>query len=79
MSLLHASMHQKKATDTNTYRENIQPVQLYNSIYTNGVIENIVYPDQVALLEAIWSGFTVFSKQDISGFSKTRAKHACIL
>ena len=31
-----------------------------------------VDPDQLASEEANWSGSTLFAKQDISGFSRTR-------
>ena len=33
---------------------------------------NSVDPDQLASLEANWSGSTLFAKQGISGFSRTR-------
>ena len=35
-------------------------------------VESKVDPDQMALSEASWSGSTVFSKKDKSGFSRTR-------
>ena len=31
-------------------------------------------PDQLASSEANWSGYTLFAKQGISGFSRTRIK-----
>ena len=34
-------------------------------------VENSVDPDEMALVEAIWSGSTVFSKKDKSGLSRT--------
>ena len=36
---------------------------------------NSAGPDQLASSEASWSGSTLFAKQDISGFSRTRVKH----
>ena len=33
---------------------------------------NSADPDQLASSEANWSGSTLFAKQDISGFSRTR-------
>ena len=33
---------------------------------------NSADPDQLASEEANWSGYTLFAKQGISGFSKTR-------
>ena len=35
---------------------------------------NSADPDQLASSEANWSGSTLFSKQDISGFSRTRVR-----
>ena len=35
---------------------------------------NSADPDQLASSEANWSGSTLFAKQDISGFSRTRVK-----
>ena len=35
---------------------------------------NSIDPDQLASSEANWSGSTLFAKQDISGFSRTRVK-----
>ena len=37
-----------------------------------GCIENSADPDQLASIEASWSGSTLFSKEEISGFSRTR-------
>ena len=35
---------------------------------------NSADPDQLASLEANWSGSTLFAKEGISGFSRTRVK-----
>ena len=35
---------------------------------------NSADPDQLASSEANWSGSTLFAKQDISGFSRTKVK-----
>ena len=35
---------------------------------------NSADPDQLAFSEANWSGSTLFAKQEISGFSRTRVK-----
>ena len=44
------------------------------SMYYQSRVENSVDPYQMASLEAIWSGSTVFSKKEKSGLSRTRVK-----
>ena len=39
---------------------------------------NSADPDQLASLEANWSGSTLFEKQDISGFSRTRVNDSFV-
>ena len=54
---------------------NFQPIRLldpdccYKFAY---LMANSADPDQLASSEANWSGSTLFAKQDISGFSRTR-------
>ena len=53
------------------------PANLQNSTYKlffTSRVENTVDPDQMASTEAIWSGSTVFSTSDKSGFNRTRVK-----
>ena len=38
------------------------------------MMANSADPDQLVSSEANWSGSTLFAKQDISGFSRTRIK-----
>ena len=54
---------------------NFQPVRLLDPINCSKFINlmtNSADPDQLASSEANWSGSTLFAKQSISGFSRTR-------
>ena len=54
---------------------NFQPIRLLDLDCYNKftyLMANSADPDQLASSEANWSGSTLFAKQDISGFSKTR-------
>ena len=56
---------------------NFQPIRLLDLVCCykfTYLMANSADPDQLASSEANWSGSTLFAKQGISGFSRTRVK-----